>query len=135
MGRTDKNLTAFQKRAEQRITQRMIQEGFSIGKQKITLGFDGPLITLLVDSMEISIFVNHLEFGDDYLARRAEVYQGVDEDKVISDFCASLVFYLRCPGYRDKPSLTDWRSTWRWLRGKTGIPYPDVPSAHRNKNR
>ena len=119
----------FQETVENAVVKAIEREGFSVSERKFESMGDGEVdLFLTIKDMEVLIGADDLEFSRGELLRSLERYEGQDEERVIRDFCNSLVWYLKHPEYKE-PSLFTLKGMYRWLMLKLfwSVPYPDIP--------
>jgi len=131
-----KDIDNFQRAVEDAIGKAIRREGFSVNSRKIEVLGPGEVdLFLRIENMEVLIGCVDLEFSRDDLLRSLERYEGMDEQKVIRDFCESLIWHLKHPDHKE-PSLLTLKGLYWWVMGKVfwAVPYPDVPDKEHRKS-
>lgn len=98
--------------------------GFSVDAINETINPKDPVAEFLVNDTKVQILPEAIAFNGPYIYRHYEVGSADRNSEVISEFVEELVFFLKNPELRDKPSILDLRRTLRWVLDKCGVHLP-----------
>jgi hypothetical protein len=121
-------ITETQNRWKEHILRRLKSEGIVPVSRSIGSDEESPSITIELGDFEVFINGDEIEFASSGVSRADFYNDKLDEIRFLEKFCDSLIFYVKNPEYRDKPSFGDLKSTYRWLMAKVGVSFaPDLP--------